>query len=117
MSRMGRLPAVLLAVVLATVAACGGQTTVKDASPVVSATVVMMNSQFQAPHIQTPVRTTVTWTNADHIPHNVKFDDGPRSDNLSFGATFQRVFDNPGTFDYECTIHSGMVGRVTVVSR
>lgn len=50
-------------------------------------------------------------------PHNVKFDDGPSSDNLAFGATFQRVFNDAGTFDYVCTIHPGMVGRVTVVSR
>ena len=77
----------------------------------------MINNQFQPPHIQVPVRTTVTWTNGDQVPHNVKFDDGPKSDNLSFGATFQRVFNDPGTYDYECTIHSGMVGRVTVVSR
>ena len=115
---MRRLPALLLTLVLATVVACGGGgTTVKDASPVTSGTVVMLNNQFQAPHIQVPVRTTVTWTNGDQVPHNVKFDDGPKSDNLSFGATFQRVFNDPGTYDYECTIHSGMVGRVTVVSR
>jgi plastocyanin len=112
-----RLPALLLTVVLGAVVACGGGTTVKDASPVISATVVMKNNQFQAPHIQVPVRTTVTWTNSDQVPHNVKFDDGPKSSNLSFGATLQRVFNDPGTFDYECTIHSGMVGRVTVVSR
>jgi plastocyanin len=59
----------------------------------------------------------VTWTNADQSPHNVTFDDGPSSSNLNFGATFQRVFNDPGTFDYECTIHPGMVGRVTVVAR
>jgi amicyanin len=114
---LSRLAALLLGLGLATVVACGGGTTVKDASPVVSANVVMTSSQFQAPHIQVPPGTTVTWTNADQVPHNVKFDDGPKSDNLSFGATYQRVFDDPGTYDYECTIHPGMVGRVTVVSR
>jgi plastocyanin len=77
----------------------------------------MMNNQFQPGQIQVPVRTTVTWTNAEQTPHNVKFDDGPSSDNLAFGATFQRVFNDAGTFDYVCTIHTGMVGRVTVVSR
>ena len=88
----------------------------RDASPVASATVVMKDNLFQPPHIEVPVRTTVTFTNADQVPHNVKFDDGPSSDNLSFGATFQRVFETPGTYDYLCTIHVGMVGRVTVVS-
>jgi plastocyanin len=117
--RSAAVRAALVAVVVAialTLAACGSSTGPRDASPVVSATVVMKDTQFQPPHIQIPVRTTVTFTNADQIPHNVKFDDGPKSDNLAFGATFQREFDSPGTFDYECTIHSGMVGRVTVVS-
>ena len=99
-------------------AGCGGSgTTVRDASPVDSGSIVMKDNTFEPPHVTVPARTTVTWTNADQVPHNVKFDDGPASDNLSFGATFQRMFINPGTFDYECTIHAGMVGRVTVTSR
>ena len=97
------------------VAACGGSPGPRDASPVDSATVVMKDNLFQPPHVEVPVRTTVTFTNADQVPHNVKFDDGPSSDNLSFGATFQRAFETPGTYDYVCTIHVGMVGRVTVV--
>jgi len=107
--------AILVAIVFV-VAACGGSPGPRDASPVASATVLMKDNLFQPPHIEVPVRTTVTFTNADQVPHNVKFDDGPGSDNLSFGATFQRVFETPGTYDYRCTIHVGMVGRVSVVS-
>jgi plastocyanin len=109
---------VALALVLAiVVVACGGGTTARDASPLDTAHIVMKDNAFEPPHVTVPARTTVTWTNGDQVPHNVKFDDGPASDNLSFGATFQRVFNDPGTFDYECTIHAGMVGRVTVTSR
>lgn len=104
--------------IVAVLVACGGPSTgPRDASPADSGSVVMKNNNFVAPHVTVPARTTVTWTNADQVPHNVTFDDGPKSDNLSFGATFQRVFDTPGTFDYDCTIHSGMVGRVTVTPR
>ena len=119
--RLGRavLVRAALVAVLATLAflvvACGGSPGPRDASPVASATVVMKDNLFQPPHVEVPVRTTVTFTNADQVPHNVKFDDGPSSDNLSFGATFQRAFETPGTYDYVCTIHVGMVGRVTVV--
>ena len=109
--------ALLVVFALVVLAACGSSTSPRDASPVDRGAVTMINTRFDPPHIQVPARTTVTWTNGDQVPHNVKFDDGPSSNNLSFGATFQRVFDNPGTFDYECTIHAGMVGRVTVVSR
>ena len=110
------LVAVVVAIALV-IAACGSSTGPRDASPVDRGAVTMINNEFQPPHVQVPARTTVTWTNGDQGPHNVKFDDGPSSDNLAFGATFQRVFNDPGTFDYRCTIHPGMVGRVTVVSR
>lgn len=110
------LVAVVVAIALA-LAACGSSTGPRDASPVDRGAVTMINNEFQPPHVQVPARTTVTWTNGDQSPHNVKFDDGPSSDYLALGATFQRVFNDPGTFDYRCTIHPGMVGRVTVVSR
>jgi plastocyanin len=77
----------------------------------------MQDNQFQPSHVQVPARTTVTWTNASQVQHDVKFDDGPKSPGPNFGATFQRVFIDLGTFDYVCTIHPGMVGRVTVVQR
>jgi plastocyanin len=109
--------AALLVLALVLLVACGGGTSARDASPVASGSVVTKDRAFQPPHIQVPARTTVTFTNADQIPHQVKFDDGPQSARLSFGATFQRVFDTPGTYDYVCTIHSEMVGRVTVTSR
>ena len=44
------------------VAACGGSPGPRDASPVASATVVMKDNLFQPPHIEVPVRTTVTFT-------------------------------------------------------
>ncbi|HEX5013336.1 MAG TPA: cupredoxin domain-containing protein [Candidatus Limnocylindrales bacterium] len=110
----------LLAVVILVIAVLGcggGSTSARDASPADTAAIVMKDTTFQPAHVAVPARTTVTWTNGDQVPHNVKFDDGPSSDNLAFGATFQRVFDDPGTFDYECTIHPGMIGRVTVNPR
>jgi plastocyanin len=115
---VNRLALVALAALLAVVvAACGGGTTARDASPVATATIVLQNNAFQPPNAEAPTRTTVTWTNADQVPHDIKFADGQRSPVLQFGGTYQRVFDSPGTFDYECTIHLGMVGRVTVIAR
>jgi plastocyanin len=116
MKRRVALLAILVAIAILVFAGCGGSTSPRDASPVTRGAVTMTNNQFQPPHIQVPTGTTVTWTNGDQTLHNVKFDNGPSSDNLTFGATFQRVFDDPGTFDYVCTIHPGMEGRVTVVA-
>ena len=118
---MSRIKTALFVVAFAglalAVAGCSTGTGNRDASPAAVGAVTMTNNAFQPPHVEVPARTTVTWTNGDQAPHDVKFADGPQSDVLSFGATYQRVFDTPGTFDYECTIHPGMVGRVTVTPR
>ena len=115
---MRRTVVALLALLLALVlAGCAGSSGNLDASPVETGAITMKDTAYQPAHIQVPARTTVTWTNGDQIPHDVSFDGGPKSDVLSFGGTFQRVFDTPGVFDYECTIHPGMVGRVTVAQR
>ena len=108
---------VVIALVIVALAGCGGTPAALEASPVETGAIIMKDTAYQPAHIQVRVRTTVTWTNGDQIPHDVSFDGGPKSDVLSFGGTFQRVFDTPGVFDYECTIHPGMVGRVTVVQR
>lgn len=112
-----RILTAALSLLVVTVAACAGGSGARDASPVATATIVMQNNAFGPPNAEVPTRTTVTWTNADQVPHDVKFDGGPQSEVLQSGGTYQRVFDAPGTYDYVCTIHPEMVGRVTVVAR
>ena len=50
----------------------------------------------------------VTWSNDDGPAHTVTFKDG------SAGATFTRTFDRPGTYDYFCSFHPYMTGRIVV---
>jgi plastocyanin len=38
------------------------------------------------------------------------------SGNIANGGTYQHTFANVGTYNYHCTIHSGMAGSVIVVS-
>lgn len=65
--------------------------------------------------IQVPAGTTVTWRFQDgRVPHNVQ-GDGLKSANLT-KSTFRHRFDRPGTYDYVCTLHAGMTGRVVVVA-
>ncbi|MFA5935634.1 MAG: plastocyanin/azurin family copper-binding protein [Patescibacteria group bacterium] len=61
------------------------------------------------------VGTTVTWTNADVVPHTVSsasFNSGT----IEPGKTYVRTFNTAGSFDYKCDIHTVMQGTVNVVN-
>ena len=58
--------------------------------------------------------TTVVWTQQDSgVSHTVTgtgFDSGP----LSQGDTFNQTFNEAGTFNYHCSIHTTMTGTIIV---
>src|SRR5438093_3629609 len=56
--------------------------------------------------------TTVTWTNADLIPHNVI--GVGWGDVTVFTEARSQTFTEPGFYPYECTVHPGMAGVVVV---
>jgi plastocyanin len=59
---------------------------------------------------------TVTWTNRDDVPHNiVSVDRQIKSPTLDTGGQFSSRFVAPGTFDYFCSLHPKMTGRVAVI--
>jgi len=59
--------------------------------------------------------TTVTWTNADDTPHTVREKDGKfKSAALDTDDTFSQTFTAPGEYQYFCSIHPRMVGKIVV---
>jgi plastocyanin len=61
------------------------------------------------------VGTTVTWTNKDSVSHTVTSDDNLfDSGTLPTGATFDHTFDQKGTFEYHCSFHPYMTGKIIV---
>jgi len=83
-------------------------------TPTATNAVTVSDNQFAPSAIQVAPGTTVTWTWAQGSSvHNVTFQGGA-SDNLANGATFSRAFPTAGTFTYQCTLHPGMTGTVTV---
>ena len=57
--------------------------------------------------------TKVTWTNEDSVPHIVtgsNFDSG----NLNRGQSWSKTFDAEGTYEYRCSLHPSMKGKVVV---
>lgn len=70
---------------------------------------------FDPDALTAKVGQEVTWTNTGVAVHTVTFDSGGiESGNLSAGGTFKHTFDAAGTFSYHCTIHSIMLGTITV---
>src|SRR6478735_8532409 len=101
----------------ATAASGGNSVTISPGSSVPS------NGKFFEPATLTvSTGTTVTWTNGDSTLHTVTSgsaesgNSGTEFDSsyLAEGKTFQHQFSSSGTFDYYCTLHPYMKGKVVV---
>jgi plastocyanin len=79
-------------------------------------TVAIVDYSYSPASITVAPGATVCWTNNGSFPHNVTSDPaGPiNSGTLSNGQSFRLQFPSAGTFDYLCTIHPFMTGRVVV---
>ena len=70
---------------------------------------------FSPSTLEVEAGATVTVTNNDSATHTWTSTDGEwDSDDLDNGATFEHTFDEAGTFDYRCNIHTSMTGTITV---
>jgi plastocyanin len=82
-----------------------------------SAIVVSMKAnKFIPEKVTGKVGQTVEWKNDDPYPHNVVATKGEdfQSDNFGGGGTYKYKLDKASKISYVCTIHSGMVGTITV---
>jgi plastocyanin len=80
-------------------------------------TVIAKDLRFSPAAIQVAAGTKVTraFQNGP-VPHNVK-GDGWDSGQPQQSGTFARTFQQPGTYDYACTLHPSMTGRVLVTAK
>jgi len=77
--------------------------------------ITIANFAFSPAEIMVMRGTQVTWTNNDAAPHGLTHKDGaPGKGVLLPGEAVSRVYDTPGTFDYVCSVHPYMTGRVVV---
>ena len=83
------------------------------ASP--AATVSMDHSTFIPSEITVAPGTTVTWVNVEAMPHTVvDLNKAFRSKTLVKDATFSFTFTTAGDYNYLCSIHPNMKGKVIV---
>jgi plastocyanin len=77
--------------------------------------VLLDNFSFAPAVASVPVGTTITWTNRDDVPHNVVSTEQTfKSPVLDTDEQFAHRFDTAGTYQYFCSIHPRMTGRVVV---
>ena len=118
----GGLLAIVTAMTLLT-AACGGDGYGSNGGPTgtpggstgsTSSSITVRNNSFDPSATTVAVGTTVNWSWAQGATdHNVTFADGQKSATQATGS-YSRTFSSAGTFSYNCTIHPGMNGSVTV---
>lgn len=56
---------------------------------------------------------TVVWTNEDMAPHQIN-SSSFNSDNLGTDQMFSQTFEAAGTYDYHCSLHPSMTGKIIV---
>lgn len=87
-----------------------------ETNPVPAAVEIeIANLAFSPATVTVAAGTTVTWTNKDSVPHTATsrtplFDSGK----LDGGGKFSYTFNQKGTFEYYCTFHPNMAGKVIV---
>jgi plastocyanin len=81
------------------------------------ANVKIDNFAFQPKQLVIPAGTTVTWQNADDVPHTATSKDDPQvfdSGALDTDDKFSFTFSKPGKYAYYCKVHPHMTGVVIV---
>ncbi len=93
----------------------GGGGSTETVAPGASAEVKLKGEKFNPADITVAKGTTVTWSNDDSIEHTVTADGGAfNSGTIKSGVNFGYTFNEAGVFEYHCSIHPTMKGKVTV---
>lgn len=80
-------------------------------------TVEIKDYDFFPRDLTVPAGATVTWVNRDSVPHDATDNGGAWATGLlNQGDSKSLVFQEPGTFQYRCSIHPNMTARLTVGS-
>jgi plastocyanin len=91
----------------------GGPQTTGSASG--SGDVTISDFRFQPTTMNVTIGTTIKWTNGDSAPHTATAKDGSfDTGRLDKGDSGEITFNTTGSFEYKCSFHTSMEGRVVV---
>lgn len=106
---------VLAAILAVALVGCAAESTPLGPGAVTDdPTVSLENVSFSPAAVTVRPGTTVTWEwNDGSLQHDVVFDDFESE--IMASGTFTHTFEEPGTYEYVCSLHSNMKGTVFVV--
>lgn len=109
---MKRILGIVLSLALVGMMA-SGQAPASAPSP--ATTVKIDNFMFGPMTLEVSRGATVTWVNKDDIPHVVASTTGVfKSRAIDTDGTFSYTFADAGTFEYYCSVHPKMTGKIVV---
>lgn len=106
------------AVLLLAVTACsasGKPEAVSSSAGVEAAvTVMVIDNRFEPAEVEIEAGEAVRWVFDASMEHDVVAEDASFVSELMSQGEYVHVFDTPGEFAYDCSIHPEMTGRVIV---
>jgi plastocyanin len=113
-----RLAYALLALVILGVTLIRADSTAATAGAPTPAPFAIADFSFKPATLHVPVGATVHWTNKDEVAHTVTTTGKPAvtfdSGNMDQHQSFTFAFAKAGTYDYVCTYHPNMTGKIIV---
>jgi plastocyanin len=80
-----------------------------------AASITIDNFSFTPKEVTVAAGTTITWVNHDDVPHTVVSPDKKfRSKALDTDDQFSFTFTDAGTYNYFCSVHPMMTGKIVV---
>lgn len=100
----------------AALAASAVEVVENDAVPADTVKVDMSKMKYAPANVEVEAGATVTWTNHDAVPHNVHLKQPVEivGAMLRAGQSATLRFNEPGDYNYTCSPHPFMKGKVTV---
>lgn len=89
-------------------------------APANAVVVNIAKMKYETPEVTIEPGQTVTWINTEAMPHNVAFNAGVVGDDkmdapmMKKDQSYSITFNEAGTYDYHCTPHPFMKGKVIV---
>jgi plastocyanin len=103
----------MMVIMIATITGCASSRDAKAQQPPDKNTVNIQSYSFQPAEITIRKGETVTWINQDSVDHTItgnSFDSGL----FGKGQSFKQTFNESGIFEYHCSPHPNMKGKVIV---